>query len=156
MNQSEAADIPVRALDGDPLAEAVLQIADPLLAVLPSLPEQEVLTEVLSFAVDVWNAHALATSAWQEPGQLAGMERAALAPGSLPLLRGMYSAVAKRVRALHARDPRVVAAWAVRRAPDGSYTLECEARVRVLARASSHPPPATEDERHRSSLPPMG
>lgn len=125
----------VRLPDKD-LADAIVELAAPLLDRLGPTPATEDARGVIGRAIDVWNAHVAASKLWgnPRPKPLADLRRS---------MRGaddVFQLLSERWRAEFMLDPRLVGTWSYDEEDDGTHRLRCETRLPDGVEAHVPPP----------------
>lgn len=125
----------VRLPDKD-LADAIAELAAPLLNRLGPTPPPEDARGVIGRAVDVWNAHVTASKLWgtPRPKALADLRR------SMRGAEDVFQLLSDRWRSEFMFDPRLVGTWSYDVADDGRPRLRCETRLPDGVEAHVPPP----------------
>ena len=95
------------------LSESVLHLAEPLLEPLGSAPAPDDVRRALEVAINLWNAHVLASLLWgnPDPRPLAALRKAMCGKAASPGLSDTFELLSTRWRTAFTFDPRLVGEW---------------------------------------------
>lgn len=124
------------------LTASILHLAAPLLDRLGPAPTPDDARRTLALAIEVWNAHVLASPHWgvPDPRPLAGLCRTAARLGSPPELGDAIALLSERWLAEFRYDPRLVGPWSLAASATGRHDLVCETALRDGVRVEAPPP----------------
>src|ERR1035437_11165467 len=115
-------------IPGRKLSETILDFGAPLIDLLDADQPIEVVREILSIVITVWNAHVLAMPVWNKPGSLIHLKSQLESEQAEPEFIQTYCDLSQRRDMHFATDPRVVCAWSVA-ADSSSLKLHCAANL---------------------------
>lgn len=129
-------------LPDEPLPEAILRFAAPLLEPLGRSPNGEAARRAVARAVEVWNAHVLASQVWGpvDAAPLAALRKAVRAKAPPVELAASFKALASRWSAELRIDPRLVGEWSLVVGEAGQLELTCEVELPEGVEAMVPPP----------------
>jgi hypothetical protein len=110
------------------IADTLLDFAGVALAQMPEPAALDALRRVLELAVRVWNAHALASDVWGQPGHLVELQRLVELSAS-PALLSAFEALQAAKASKFAADARVICEWQVVTDEEGKMRFDCAARL---------------------------
>jgi hypothetical protein len=124
------------------LAESIRHLAAPLLETLGPAPAPDEARPALEVAINVWNAHVLASPFWDspDPRPLAALRKAMCGKQAPPGLADTFELLSARWRAEHSFDPRLVGAWSLEPTGPDQHDLVCETRLPAGVEAEVPPP----------------
>lgn len=108
------------------ISEVLLDFAEPMFATVPDDVSPKQLEQLLITPITIWNSIVL-----EELGDMPGALARARAPvvlGGTPFMVALFDTLAERKRRYFADDCRLIGRHRVRRAPDGSLSVQVEAR----------------------------
>ena len=131
------------------ISATIIDFGMPLIEQLPADAPLEIRQGMVSFIVQVWNAHVMAMPLWGQPQHVGEMRKTLMRAGAdqglaQEALATFEMLSARRRERCFANDPRAVGEWSVRVIDAENWNIRCDARLPLGMTSATpiEPPPA--------------
>jgi|JI9StandDraft_1071089.scaffolds.fasta_scaffold366599_2 hypothetical protein len=131
------------------ISATIIDFGMPLIEQLPADAPLEIRQGMVSFIVQVWNAHVMAMPLWGQPQHVGEMRKTLMRAGAdqglaQEALATFEMLSARRRERRFANDPRAVGEWSVRVIDAENWNIRCDARLPLGMTSATpiEPPPA--------------
>jgi len=124
------------------LSDSIISLAAPLIEDLGPTPETDDVQGAVGLAIDLWNAHVMASEYWGDPRPkpLADLRRRMCGKKAAAGQAETFELLSSRWRKEFSGDPRLVGEWSLEVHDDGQVQLTCETTFPDGVEAEIPPP----------------
>lgn len=111
------------------MSDTIMDFGDPILSLLDTAQADKRFANVMHIIITVWNAHVLATPAWDRPDELKKVKR--LIENNVGKINGVnvWRSLSGRRKSDFADDPRLISKWDLLKPQQPGIRLQVEVQL---------------------------